>query len=55
LASPAITALQATDGDNKLGPLEHFNQPVKDPLVIVRSGLKIFLEDALRFAHSLKC
>ena len=36
--SPA-TALQAIDGDNKVGPPEHFNQFVKDALIIVRSRL----------------
>jgi hypothetical protein len=39
LASPTVAALQATDGDNKVGPPEHFNQFVKDALVIVRSRL----------------
>jgi hypothetical protein len=39
LASPAVAALQAIDGDNKVGPLEHFNQPAKDALVIVRARL----------------
>jgi hypothetical protein len=29
------------------------NQLVKDALVIVRSGLQIFFEDALRIAHRL--
>jgi hypothetical protein len=41
LASPAVAALQAIDGDNKVGPLEHFNQPVKDALVVVRARLHI--------------
>jgi hypothetical protein len=36
--SPA-TAPQAIDGDNKVGPPEHFNQFVKDALIIVRSRL----------------
>jgi hypothetical protein len=39
LASPAVAALQAIDGDNKVGPLEQLNQPVKDALVIVRARL----------------
>jgi hypothetical protein len=38
LPSPTA-ALQAIDGYKHVGPLEHFNQLVKDALVIVRSGL----------------
>jgi len=30
LASPDVAALQAINGDNKVGPLEHLNQPVKE-------------------------
>jgi hypothetical protein len=54
LASPAVAALQAIDGDNKVGPLEHFNQPIKDALVVVRARLQIFFKDALSLAYSLK-
>jgi hypothetical protein len=54
LASPAVAALQAIDGDDKVGPLEHFNQPVKDALVVVRARLQIFFKDALSLAYSLK-
>jgi hypothetical protein len=54
LASPAVAALQAIDGDNKVGPLEHFNQPIKDALVVVRTRLQIFFKDALRLADGLK-
>ena len=39
LASPPVVALQAINGDKEVGPPEHFNQSVKDALVIVRSGL----------------
>jgi len=39
LASPAVATLQAIDGDNKVGPLEHLNQPVKDALLVVRARL----------------
>jgi len=53
LALPS-TALQAIDGHKHVGPFEHLNQLVKDALVIVRSGLQIFFEDALRVAHGLK-
>jgi hypothetical protein len=51
--SPAA-ALQAIDGYKHVGSLEHLNQLVKDALVIVRSGLEIFFENALRIAHRLK-
>jgi hypothetical protein len=54
LASPGVAALQAIDGDNKAGPLEHFNQPVKDALVVVRARLQIFFKDALCLAYGLK-
>jgi hypothetical protein len=54
LASPAVAALQAIDGDNKVGPLEHFNQPIKDALVVVRARLQIFFKDALSLAYGLK-
>jgi hypothetical protein len=53
-ASPAVAALQAIDGDNKAGPLEHLNQPIKDALVVVRARLQIFFKDALRLAYGLK-
>jgi hypothetical protein len=53
LASPAVAALQAIDGDNKAGPLEHFNQPIKDALVVVRARLQIFFENALSLAYGL--
>jgi hypothetical protein len=51
--SPAA-ALQAIDGYKHVGPLEHLNQLVKDALVIVRSGLQIFFENALCVTHGLK-
>ena len=51
--SPA-TALQAIDGYKNGGPLKHLDKLVKDALVIVRSGLQIFFENALRVAHCLK-
>jgi hypothetical protein len=54
LASPAVAALQAIDGDNKVGPLEHFDQPVKDALLVVRARLQIFFKDALSLAYGLK-
>jgi hypothetical protein len=54
LASPGVATLQAIDGDNKAGPLEHFNQPVKDALVVVRARLQIFFKDALCLAYGLK-
>jgi hypothetical protein len=54
LASPAVATLQAIDGDNKVRPLEHFNQPVEDALVIVRARLQIFFKDALSLAYGLK-
>jgi hypothetical protein len=41
LALPAVAALQAIDGDNKVGRLDHFNQPIKDALVVVRARLHI--------------
>jgi hypothetical protein len=39
LASPPVVPLQAINGDKEVGPPEHFNQSVKDALVIVRSRL----------------
>jgi hypothetical protein len=53
-SSPAVAALQAIDGNNKIGPLEYFNQPVKDALVVVRARLQIFFKDALSLAYGLK-
>jgi hypothetical protein len=53
-SSPAVAALQAIDGNNKVGPLEHFNQPVKDALLVVRARLQIFFKDALSLAYGLK-
>jgi hypothetical protein len=53
-SSPAVAALQAIDGNNKVGPLKHFNQPVKDALVVVRARLQIFFKDALSLAYGLK-
>jgi hypothetical protein len=53
-SSPAVAALQPIDGDNKVGPLEHFNQPIKDALVVVRARLQIFFKDALSLAYGLK-
>jgi hypothetical protein len=53
LALPAA-ALQAINGYQHVGPLEHLDQLVKDALVIVWSGLQIFFQDALRVAHGLK-
>jgi hypothetical protein len=53
-SSPAVAALQTIDGNNKVGPIEHFNQPVKDALVVVRARLQIFFKDALSLAYGLK-
>jgi hypothetical protein len=50
LASPAA-ALQAIDGYKHVGPLQILNQPVKEVLIIMRSGFQIFFKDVLRFAH----
>jgi hypothetical protein len=50
----STAALQTINGDNNVGSLEHLNQPIEDALVIVRSRLKVFFEDALCIAHGLK-
>ena len=46
--------LQAIDGDNKVGPRKHLNQPVQKEFVIVRSGFEIFLKDSLGFADGFE-
>jgi hypothetical protein len=51
---PAIGSLQAIDRNDKVGPLEHLDKPLKDALVIVRAGLQVFFKDALRVANRLK-
>jgi hypothetical protein len=52
---PAIGALQAIDRNNKVGPLEHLNQPLKNALIIiVWARLQVFFKDALRVADGLK-
>src|SRR5258708_32306860 len=52
-ASPAVAALDAIDGDNKVGPLEHFDQPVKDALLVQRASLPTFFEDGPGLAYVL--
>lgn len=46
--------LHSAYSDDQIGPFENFNQLVEDTLVILGSGLKVFLEYALRFANGLK-
>jgi hypothetical protein len=47
LASTVVTALQATDRDDKVRPIKYLNQPIKEALVIMRPGFEIFFDDAL--------
>ena len=46
--------LQAAYSDFQIGAFENFNQLVEDTLVILGSGLKVFLKYPLRFANGLK-
>jgi hypothetical protein len=46
--------LHSAYSDDQIGPFENFNQLVEDALVILGSGLKVFLEYPLRFADGLK-
>ena len=46
--------LHSAYSDDQIGPFENFNQLVEDTLVILGSGLKVFLEYPLRFANGLK-
>jgi hypothetical protein len=50
----ATTALQSINRDDNIGPLKYLDQPIKQVLVVMRSRLEIFFEDALCVAHGLK-
>jgi len=54
LAHSETLSLQAAYGDHQIGAFEDFHQPVKDTLVVLRPGPKIFFEYELRFIHRLK-
>ena len=47
-------SLQAAYGDHQIGAFEDFHQPVKDTLVVLRPGPKIFFEYELRLVYRLK-
>jgi hypothetical protein len=46
--------LQSIDSDQQIGSLENFHQFVENALVVLGSGLKVFLKYALRFTNGLK-
>jgi hypothetical protein len=46
--------LQSIDRDQQFGSLENFHQFVENSLVVLGSGLKIFLKYTLRFTNGLK-
>ena len=46
--------LETAYSDYQIGPLENFHQLVEDTLVIVRSGLEVLLQYALRLDNGLK-
>ena len=52
--SHTVSLLQSIDGDQQIGSLENFHQFVENALVVLGSGLKVFLKYALRFTHGLK-
>jgi hypothetical protein len=45
--------LQSVYCNQQIGPFENFHQPVENALVVLGSGLKVFLKYALRFADGL--
>ena len=47
-------SLQTAYGDHQIGSLESFDQPVEDPLVVLRQGPKVFLKYELRLVDRLK-
>src|ERR1700692_932130 len=48
-------ALHPINGDQKIGPLQYFDQFVEDyPLVIAGPGFQVFFENALRVSNGLK-
>jgi hypothetical protein len=49
-----ISLLHSAYSDDQIGPFENLDQLVEDALVILGSGLKVFLEYPLRFADGLK-
>jgi hypothetical protein len=46
--------LQSAYSDHQIGSFENFHQLVQDTLVVLRSGLKVFFQYALRFPNRLK-
>jgi len=54
-AKNSSAPLHSIDGDQEIWPLQHFDQFIKDnPLVITRTRLQIFFENALRVTDCLK-
>jgi hypothetical protein len=46
--------LQSAHGDHQIGSFENLHQLVEDSLIIVGTGLEIFLKYRLRFADGSK-
>jgi hypothetical protein len=50
----SASLLKSANSDDQIGPFENFHQLIQDTLVVLRPGLKVFFQDALRFANRLK-
>jgi hypothetical protein len=49
-----VLTLQAAYSDNQIGAFENFHQLVKDALIALRPGPKVFFQYELRFVNRLK-
>lgn len=53
-SSEAAALLHSAYSYHQIGAFQNLDQPVEDTLIIVRSGLEVFLQYPLRFANGLK-